>query len=579
LTLAAGRVSLRGTMSAKYPVFVKRDLDGFFGLLIDNLVQLLLIPLMCAEACGMTGESRRFVFAYILPGAAVSILIGNVFYAWQAHRLAARTGRRDVTALPFGINTPSLIVYIFFVMAPVYAKTQSAEAAWQMGLFACLGSGVIEFLGAFVAGWIRRHTPRAALLSTLAGISIGFIAMTFALQIFHRPVVAMLPLAVILIALFSGTRFPLGLPGGLLAVVLGTLCGWLLPASLTGVTLSGAKIAQAWTERGFYFPIYCGDALLSVFRLPPQEWLGYLSVIVPMGLFNVIGSLQNIESAEAAGDSYSSFSSLAINGIGTIAAAFFGSCFPTTIYIGHPGWKALGARAGYSSLNGLVVTLICLTGTVALINSLVPIEAGISIVLWVGVIITAQAFQATPKEHAPAVAIGLFPAIGAWGSTVVEGAFRISGGITIQEALSRTDVARHLFAADTVVNGFLLHGLIAIERGYIFTCMILAAIAAFLVDRRFFRAGSWSLVAAAFTALGLMHAFQVQGNNIDYQFNLDEMAKLVGLAAPVAPAAPGSGPLIYRAYPLALGYFLMAAVFFTFGVYAARHPQTDSAGH
>ncbi|MGE5192144.1 MAG: NCS2 family permease, partial [Deltaproteobacteria bacterium] len=325
-------------MSATYPVFVKRDVDGFFGLLIDNLVQLLLIPTMCSGMCGMTGDDSRFVFAYILPGAAVSILVGNIFYAWQAHRLAARTNRSDVTALPFGINTPSLIVYIFFVMAPVYEKTKSAEAAWQMGLFACLGSGAIEFAGAFVAGWIRRRTPRAALLSTLAGISIGFIAMTFALQIFHRPVVALLPLAVILIALFSGARFPLGLPGGLIAVSLGTLCGWLLPASLTGVALSGDGIASAWGQRGVFLPVFCGDAMLSVFRLPPQEWLGYLSVIVPMGLFNVIGSLQNIESAEAAGDSYSSFSSLAVNGIGTIAAAFFGSCFPTTIYIGHPGW-------------------------------------------------------------------------------------------------------------------------------------------------------------------------------------------------------------------------------------------------
>src|SRR5207302_10268903 len=143
---------------------------------------------------------------------------------------------------------------------------------------------------------------------------------------------------------------------------------------------------------------------------------------------------------------------------------------------------------GYSTLNGLVITLICLTGTVALIGALVPVEAGIPIVLWVGVIITAQAFQTTPRQHAPAVAIGLFAAIAAWGSTVVEGAFRVSGGITIEQALVQTDISRKLLPADTLVNGFLLHGLIVIERGYIFTCMILAAIAAFLVDRRFFRA-------------------------------------------------------------------------------------------
>lgn len=81
-------------------LFVKRDLDGFFGLFIDNLVQLLLMVSLCGSPlCGMTGDDARFLTHHILPGAAVSILIGNLFYAWQAHRLAKRTGRDDVTAL------------------------------------------------------------------------------------------------------------------------------------------------------------------------------------------------------------------------------------------------------------------------------------------------------------------------------------------------------------------------------------------------------------------------------------------------------------------------------------------------
>lgn len=556
-------------MSQNYPLFVKRDLDGFFGLLIDNLVQLLLIPTLCAGLCGMTGANARFIFQLILPGAAISILVGNVFYAWQAHRLAARTGRSDITALPYGINTPSMLVYIFFVMAPVYAKTNSAELAWEMGIFACLGSGLIELGGAFVAGWIRRRTPRAALLSTLAGIAIGFISMTFALQIFQKPVVAMLPLAIILITLFSNAPFPLGLPGGLVAVLLGTLCAWLLPASLTGVHMSGSAIVAAWEQRGWQPPQFCGAALLHVFQLAPSEWLGYVSVIVPMGLFNVIGSLQNIESAEASGDEFDTFSSLAANGLGTITAAFFGSCFPTTIYIGHPGWKGLGARAGYSTLNGVTITLICLTGTVSLINALIPIEAGIPIVLWVGIIITAQAFQATPRAHAPAVAIGLFPAIAAWGATAVQGAFIVAGGVTLQQALTR--VAPPLLnGLSTEVNGFLLNGLIVVERGYIFTCMILAAIAAFLIDRKFYSAGIWSLVAASFAAIGLTHAYQLQGNTIDYLFNVDVLFGLPG---------PREGVLVYRAMPVAVGYLMFAAVFFSFGMFQSRHPLGTLAEH
>ncbi|MFN9987975.1 MAG: NCS2 family permease, partial [Pirellula sp.] len=185
-----------------YPLFVRRDLDGFFGLFIDNLVQLLLIVTLCSTQCGMAGEASQLLYQRVLPGAAVSIVLGNLFYAWQAHRLAKHSNRSDVTALPYGINTPSLLVYVFFVMGPVYRQAierglssiEAANLAWQMGLVACVGSGVIEFLGAFIAEPIRRSTPRAALLSTLAGIAIGFISMTFALQIFQKPLLAMLPL-------------------------------------------------------------------------------------------------------------------------------------------------------------------------------------------------------------------------------------------------------------------------------------------------------------------------------------------------------------------------------------------------
>src|SRR5262249_30231535 len=145
-------------------VFVRRDLDGFFGLFVDNLVQLLLIVQLCTAFCGMSGSDATYIYHRILPGAAVSIVFGNLFYAWQAHRVARREGRDDVTALPYGINTPSLLIFVFFVMAPVYQRTHDVEAAWRMGLLACLGSGLIEFAGAFVAESVRRRTPRAALL-------------------------------------------------------------------------------------------------------------------------------------------------------------------------------------------------------------------------------------------------------------------------------------------------------------------------------------------------------------------------------------------------------------------------------
>ena len=103
--------------------FVRGDVDGFFGLALDNLVQLLVIDALCRHVLGFPGELVRGV---ILPGAAVSVLAGNLFYAWQARRLAARTGRSDVTALPYGINTVSLFAHVFLVMLPARLAAEAA---------------------------------------------------------------------------------------------------------------------------------------------------------------------------------------------------------------------------------------------------------------------------------------------------------------------------------------------------------------------------------------------------------------------------------------------------------------------
>src|SRR3990172_3538213 len=184
----------------RMPWMVRGDIDGFFGLALDNLIQLLLVDALCRYVLGLPADLVR---GRILPGAAVSLLLGNVFYAWQARRLAERTGRDDVCALPYGINTVSLFGHVFLVMLPARAAAEAAGAAdpalvaWEAGLLATLGSGLIELGGALVAERIRRAPPRAALLSTLAGIALGFISLGFLFRTFARPEVGFVTLGVV----------------------------------------------------------------------------------------------------------------------------------------------------------------------------------------------------------------------------------------------------------------------------------------------------------------------------------------------------------------------------------------------
>lgn len=508
-------MSAGGTMATRgaRPWFVRGDLDGFFGLAVDNLIQFLLILDLCATMCGLPAS---FVVSRVLPGAAVSLLIGNLFYAWQARRLAEREGRDDVTALPFGINTVSLFAFVLFVMAPTYNDWSSrpgvtpeaaASMAWQVGLVACLISGIIEAAGGFIAGRVRRATPRAALLATLAGIAVGFISMEFVLKTFERPLVAFVPLGILLARYLGQARLPGGLPGGLLAVVAGTAIAWTLHLlGLPGAPPLGGDLVS---DLGFHPPIPALAPLFSALA-SPDVW-GRISIIVPMGLINVLGALQSLESAEAEGDAFASGPSLAVNGVATIAAAAFGSCFPTTIYIGHPGWKRMGARSGYSVLNAAFFTLVAFTGLIGSIARIVPIEAGMAILIWIAMIIVSQAFTATPKEHAPAVVLGLLPGLAAWGWLLLEvaqvglksaGRLPWSTGLPeIVEALQTTSIPY-------------VHGLLALKSGFMFSAMFLSAIAVFLIEREFGKAALWSLAAALFSFGGLMHAYTLTPNAV-----------------------------------------------------------------
>jgi adenine/guanine/hypoxanthine permease len=481
--------------------FVRGDLDGFFGLALDNLIQVLLLIALCTQILGF---DTRLIYGRMLPGVGISLLAGNLFYAVQARRLQQATGRSDVCALPYGINTVTLIGFVFLVMLPVRlvalgrgsSPSEASEMAFQAGIVATLTTGLFEALSAPAVDWLRRYTPRAAMLATLAGIAITFIAAGFLFRTFASPIVAFLPLGAVLMTYFGRVRFPFGLPGGFVAVLLGTALSW-----LTALAHYDADIfASAAALAGVKLPSLELQTVIGGFRA--GYLVEFLPVILPMTLFNVIGSLQNLDSAAAAGDDYRTVPSLVANGIGTLLGAIFGSPFPTTIYIGHPGWKSMGARAGYSLLNGAFFTLLCLSGTVALVAQLIPVEAGMAIVLWIGIVMVSQAYQATPRSHAPAVTIGLLPGIAAWGAMLLKTGLRTAGLGTEARPFDSNIVAA-LRSADIAAPG-----LFALEQGFLLSSMIWAAITVEVIERRFARAALWAAGAAALSACGMIHGYR-----------------------------------------------------------------------
>lgn len=519
-------------------IFCRGDVDGFCAIALDNMVQLLLIPPMCV---GVLGFRPELVYGHVLPGVAISYLVGNVFYAWQAHRLARRENRTDVCAIPFGLNTPTMIAYIYLVMAPAkqiaiaHGAADPDLVAWRVGLVACVGSGMIEFFGAFVAGRIRAITPRAALLASLSGAGLAFLTMNFLFSTFAHPIVGIVTLGLVLLFYFGELKPRGGVPPALVVLAVGAALAW-----ATGLAPLGRL---ALGDISWRPPVPVVADVLGGFA--GGQILPYLSVILPMGLLNLLASLQCIESAAAAGDSYSPRSSLMVNGACTFAAAFFGSPFPTSLYIGHPAWKRMGARAGYSTANGIFITFVCLTGTMSPIAWAVPADCGLAIIIWIGFIITIQAFETAPQRHWPAVIMGMVPVILAWTTFSMASAARIAGA----GSASGPEFGPRLLAAFHDA-GISIEGGFAIGQGTFCSALIFSTITVLVIDRKLAQAALWSLAASALSLLGFLHSWRfVPGDAVGSMPLVDW---LVG--------APRTSASLFPASPFAIAYACLAAV-------------------
>ena len=85
--------------------------------------------------------------------------------------------------------------------------------------------------------------------------------------------------------------------------------------------------------------------------------------------------------------------------------SFLGSPFlPPAVYIGHPGWKQAGGRIGHPG-NGIVVAVVCMTGLVGTFLAVFPMQSLVPVLLFIGLVIGAQAFNVNSRRYAPAIVL------------------------------------------------------------------------------------------------------------------------------------------------------------------------------
>ena len=489
--------------------FVKGDIDGFIALWIDNIVVAIVMAKLCL-GFPLFLDPKLF-YTHLMPASAVGLLIGNGYYAWQAHQLAKKEKRDDVCALPFGLSVILLVTFVFMIMLPAKARAEAAGlapaqasmAAWRAGVGAAFVMGLIEVGGAFVAEKIRKLTPRPALLSTLAGIGLAFLALDFVFRTYAYPIVGFTTMGLAFVFYFGRVLPKGGIPRGLVILLVGTLLAWGEHFAL------GSKIVPVGildlSNLGLYAPIPDPTLLLTWVHSVASS----LPVVLPLGLVSTLWSLQTIESAEAAGDRFDTRTSLLFNGFATMGSALFGSPFLATIYLGHPGWKAVGARAGYSVLNGAVMTIISCTGALGLIVYFIPVEAGMAMIIWIGLAMAAQAFEVTPVKHIPAVIVGLIPALGSYTELVIRRTLN-----ALSFGSPNNPIPPHLNEIFASRADFYSGGVFALGEGYIYTSMVLSAATVFIIDRKFRLAAAWFAIGGILAVTGLAHNYHITDSDI-----------------------------------------------------------------
>ena len=515
--------------------WVPGDWNGFFGSVHERASERYRSDHALSLVVHLPSDA--IVYGRILPALGIALPIGNLYYAYLAWRLAKQEGRerRDGDAV-----RPERAAHVHRRLRHHAADLSqelgtmgegpAAMLAWQAGLAWAFIIGVIVLIGAFVGPTIRQFTPRAAMLGTLAGISITFISMRPAFQMWDVPWIAFVSLGIVLISWTANVRLP-----------------WRHSRrprrrdrrhrhrlDRVPVRLDRYRAGrEGRRRRSGSSACICRFRAVRSSRALRNIW-PLLVTAIPLGVYNFTEGMNNVESASAAGDNYNLRNILLADGIGAIVGSMLGSPFPPAVYIGHPGWKAVGGRIGYSLATGVVIGLVCFLGLTALLLAVVPLVAILPILLYIGLVIGAQAFTASPAQHAPAVMLAIIPNIAAWTQNQVDGALGAAGtnaGKLGAEALGN--------------NGVIYSGMALLGGGAVLAGLILGAIAAFIIDREFNKAAIYALAGAVLAFFGFIHGIQLQW-----------------MASP----------------QVALGYVLLAVICYVVGVRVASETSSEPVG-
>ena len=481
-----------------------------FSSLIGILGSMISIPMIAlsfdfANYGAYFAAFEAMVFTRVCPGIGVALVFGNFWYAWMAAKLSGKEGNRlDVTALPYGINTPAGFLTCYLVMLPICFKyspafgteitpDEYADKAFKAACTANFIGGLFEVCGIALGNVLRKHLPRAALFGPICGVGFVWLGFNPLIDCMREPIIGMVPLAMCFSGFFANggagpkSKFYIV---ALWIFVVGTVLWWIGLArhdaggrELNERPAMAQAVSDAWDRYAFKNTMTPFVSLAGFADLTSRA----VAIQVPIALASFIETIENVEAASLSGDSFNVHEAMLADGLGTMVGALFGSVIPTTVYIGHRRHKVVGATSTYSLINGFMYLILMFSGLTGVLFYIIdPVSIGV-ILIAVGLMIVQYSMETISTRHYPALLIGIM--------------FVIADMIFFDHFdLSVSRVTRTDGRSKGVAN--------MAPAGGIMCSMVVTAILCDLTDNRFGRAIVWCLLAAFFSLFGLMH-----GNN------------------------------------------------------------------
>jgi adenine/guanine/hypoxanthine permease len=123
------------TATAQRPaLWTPSDWNAFFGFGTNILVNMLVLTGLLRFVLKMPDS---LVFGRILPALGLMMCLSTFYYAFLPYRLALKTGRSDVCALPSGVSVPHMFVVTFVIMLPITLKTGDPTRAGRLAWSGC----------------------------------------------------------------------------------------------------------------------------------------------------------------------------------------------------------------------------------------------------------------------------------------------------------------------------------------------------------------------------------------------------------------------------------------------------------